>query len=199
MKLIFATGNEGKVREAQQIFDALEPVYGVHVEVLPMPLKVDIEENGTSYRENSLIKARYVHSRWGCDCFADDSGLEVEALDGAPGIYTARYCDHNFSDGIDLLLHTLGERGATEPSARRASFKCCISLILDGEEFTFEGDCPGTISGERCGSAGFGFDPVFIADATPGLCMAELPEEKKNSISHRGSALEKMMKFLSSK
>lgn len=196
MELIFATGNEGKLREAQEICDALGKKYGVQVNVRPMPEKVDIPETGSTYEENALQKAQYVWDRWHCNCIADDSGLEVEALDGAPGIYTARYCDRDFTSGIDKLLYELNRLGATTPDKRRGSFECCITLIIDGQPHYFHGHCPGTIHSEKCGAAGFGFDPVFIADSTPGKCMAELPEEEKNIVSHRGLAMEEMFQYL---
>lgn len=196
MELMFATGNAGKLREAQEICDVLGRKYGVQVTVRPMPEKVDIPETGSTYEENSLQKAQYVWDRWHCDCIADDSGLEVEALDGAPGIYTARYCDRDFASGIDKLLFELDRLGADTPDKRRGSFECCITLIQGGRAHVFRGHCPGTIHSEKCGAAGFGFDPVFIADSTPGLCMAQLDEEKKNIVSHRGLAMEEMFRYL---
>ncbi len=196
MELMFATGNAGKLREAQEICDVLGKKYGLQVTVRPMPEKIDIPETGLTYEENSLQKAQYVWDRWHCDCIADDSGLEVEALDGAPGIYTARYCDRDFASGIDKLLYELDRLGANTPDKRRGSFECCITLILDGQPHFFRGHCPGTIHSEKCGVAGFGFDPVFIADSTPGRCMAQLPEEEKNIVSHRGLAMEKMFRYL---
>jgi len=196
MELIFATANPGKVREAQQICEALSRKYGVEVTVVPMPDKVDIEENGSTYAENSLIKARYVWDRYHADCIADDSGLEVEALDGGPGLYTARYCDHNFTNGIDKLLHELQVRGAMTPEQRKARFVCDITLIRGGVAHQFEGICNGHISTERHGECGFGYDPVFMPDAFPGKCVAELPDGTKNLFSHRGLAIEEMFKSL---
>lgn len=196
MELMFATGNAGKVREARDICESLGKIYGINISVVPMPDKVDIPETGNTYSENSLQKARYVWERYGVDCIADDSGLEVEALGGAPGIYTARYCDRNFADGIDKLLFELKRLGAEKPEQRKGSFECCITLILGGKPYQFLGHCPGRINSDRCGSFGFGFDPVFIADATPGFCMAELPEQKKNLVSHRGLAMEEMFKWM---
>lgn len=197
MEFIFASGNPGKVREVQEICDTLGAKYGVDVRILPMPEKLDIPETGTSYRENSLQKASFVWERYYCNCFADDSGLEVDALDGAPGIYTARFCDRNFASGIDKLLYLLDQKGAVSPQQRRAAFKCCITLIVDGKVIAFDGDCRGTISARCCGDGGFGFDPVFEADATPARCMAQLPEDEKNMISHRGIAMDKMFRWLS--
>lgn len=197
MEFIFASGNPGKVREVQEICACLNAKYGLDVKVLPMPQKLDIPETGSSYLENSLQKARFVRERYHCNCFADDSGLEVDALDGAPGIYTARFCDRNFSSGIEKLLFLLDEKGAHSPQQRRAVFKCCITLIIDDKIFAFDASCQGTISDNICGDGGFGFDPVFIADATPQLSMAQLPEKEKNMISHRGLAMEKMFRWLS--
>lgn len=196
MDLIFATGNAGKVMEAQQICDVLGARYGIHVTVVPMPDKVDIPETGTTYAENSAQKARYVWDKYHKACFADDSGLEVEALGGAPGIHTARYCDRNFSSGMDKLLHELARCGAVTPEERRAAFKCCITLVLDGKLYSFDGECPGRISEQRSGEGGFGFDPVFIADAYPDKCFAQIDPCLKNPVSHRGLAMEKMFEFL---
>lgn len=196
MELIFATGNVGKVREVQEICDVLAEKYGVRLDVRPMPEKTDIPETGTTYQENSLQKAMFVWEKYHCNCIADDSGLEVDALDGAPGIYTARYCDHNFASGIDKLLYELSRLDAMTPERRKARFECCLTLILDGKAHFFNGSCPGTISVERCGAGGFGFDPVFMADETPGKCMAELTDERKNTLSHRGRAMEEMFKWL---
>lgn len=198
MELIFATGNAGKLREAQHICELLGQKYGLAVNVIPMPEKTDIPETGSSYIENSSQKARYVWERYHRPCIADDSGLEVEALGGGPGIYTARYCGRDFVRGIDKLLKSLEALGAVGPQRRRASFVCCITLIVDGKEYSFQEKCPGAISDLPCGKAGFGFDPVFIPDSVPNRCMAELEEGLKDSISHRALAMEAMFSFLAS-
>lgn len=196
MEFIFASANKGKLVEVKEICEELGRKYGISVSVSAMPEKVDIPETGATYEENALIKAKWVWERYGKACIADDSGMEVEALGGGPGIYTARYCDRNFSDGIEKLLFELERLGATAPEKRRAGFECCICMIDRGQVRYFHGHCPGTISRKRSGNGGFGFDPVFIADATPGTCMAELDEKRKNEISHRGLALEEMFKYL---
>ena len=206
MEIIFGTQNKGKLAEARAICRKLGKIYGIELEAVPMPEKADIPEDGDSYRANSLQKAEWIWNRYHKSCFADDSGLEVAALGGAPGIHTARYCDRNFSSGMDKLLFELEQKGAMEATERKASFECCITLILApedcpagmeaGKAYYFNGHCPGTISKEKCGCGGFGFDPVFMAEATPGLCMAEIDEDLKNSISHRALALEAMFKHL---
>jgi len=194
MELIFATGNPGKVREVQQICDTIGKEFGISLTIKPMPDKVDIPETGDTYHENALQKAEYVWKRYGKNCMADDSGLEVDCLGGAPGLHTARYCGHDFIKGIDKLLEEM--KGEDD---RRAAFKCCIALIINGETYYFDGACHGRIALEAKGAAGFGFDPVFIPDATQGRRMAELPEQEKNRISHRGLAMRKMVEWLATK
>ena len=202
MKLLFATGNKGKLREAREILEGIMDVVS--------PAELDIfeepEESGLTLKENSLIKAEFVHALSGMDCFADDTGLEVDALDGAPGVHAARYAadiarrdglpapeDHDFAANIDALLREL----AKHPGApRTARFRSVITLIFKGERHFFEGTLEGTIALQRSGSGGFGYDPVFVSDAYPGRSVAELPEEVKNSISHRGQSLRAMARWL---
>lgn len=202
MKLLFATGNRGKLREAREILDGVMDV------VAPFELGIveEPEENGLTLEENSLIKAEFFHARSGLDCFADDTGLEVDALGGAPGVHAARFAadiarrdglpapaDHDFGANIDALLAEL-EKHLGEP--RTARFRSVITLILNGERHCFEGVLEGRIAYGRSGSRGFGYDPVFIADAYPDRSVAELPEEIKNSISHRGQSLRAMAQWL---
>jgi len=195
MKFVFATGNAGKLREAREI---LGPDYEV-VRPEDVGVSSDVDETGNTLKENSILKAETIWRASGLDCFADDSGLEVDALGGAPGIYSARYAalaggaDHNFSDNIDRLLSEL-EKHPGEP--RTARFKTVVTLIMGGEKYFFEGRCEGKITFERSGNGGFGYDPVFIPDAFPDRTMADLGEEIKNTISHRGEALRKMAAFL---
>ena len=194
MKIVFATGNLGKLREASEIL-------GEGFELVPLTevgITEDIPETGETLRENSLQKARYVLEHCGCDCFADDTGLEVDALDGAPGVYTARYAgdDKDFNKNMDKVLYELQ---GLEGEARRARFKSVITLMVDGEPHFFEGTLEGVIAHEKSGNGGFGYDPIFIADEYPGLTLADISEEQKNDISHRGKALRAMAQWLHSR
>ena len=191
MKIVFATGNLGKLREASEIL-------GDGFELVPLAeagITEDIPETGETLRENSLQKAQYVLEHCGCDCFADDTGLEVDALGGAPGVYTARYAgdDKDFNKNMDKVLHELQ---GLEGEARRARFKSVITLMIDGVPHFFEGTLEGVIAHEKSGNGGFGYDPIFIADEYPGLTLADISEEQKNDISHRGKALRAMAQWL---
>lgn len=193
MKLTFATGNVGKLREASEILgEGFELVSLAQVGITE-----DIPETGETLTENSIQKAQYLYERLGCDCFADDTGLEVDALGGAPGVYTARYAgeDKDFNKNMDKVL---AELQGLEGEARRARFKSVVTLILNGETHIFEGTLEGVISQEKSGNGGFGYDPIFIADEYPGLTLADITEEQKNDISHRGKALRAMAEWLRS-
>lgn len=200
MELIFATSNKGKLREAREI---LGPGYTLKSSA-DAGVTEDIPETGSSFQENSLQKAEYIWKKCGCDCFSDDSGLEVDALGGAPGIYSARYAGdgHDFDRNISKLLHELAVLDAEaiikgEPAPlRTARFRCVVTLMLDGTPHFFDGSIEGKIAYERCGKGGFGYDPVFIPDAFPDRTLAEVDEDVKNSISHRGEALRKMAAWL---
>lgn len=191
MKIIFATSNRGKLREAAEILGE-----GFEL-VTPHDVDIDeeIPETGETLKENSIQKARYLYDRLGCNCFADDTGLEVDALGGAPGVHSARYATsgHNFDANIEKLLHELGETPAEQRTAR---FKSVITLIIDGEMHFFEGTMEGRIAMRRAGTEGFGYDPVFIPDLYPDRTVAELGEDVKNSISHRGISLRAMAAWL---
>ena len=207
MKLVFATGNSGKLREASEILgEGFELVSLAQVGILE-----DIPETGKTLSANSLLKAQYLYERLGRDCFADDTGLEVDALGGAPGVHTARYAgeDKDFNRNMDKVLYELerleGEanmaRGVglkTKPVTRRARFKSVVTLIVNGEKHMFEGTLEGVIAHEKSGNGGFGYDPIFIADEYPGLTLADITEEQKNDISHRGKALRAMAEWLKS-
>ncbi len=205
MKLVFATGNSGKLREASEIlgegFELVTPAdFGI-VE--------DIPETGKTLRANSLQKAQYLYDACGCDCFADDTGLEVDALGGAPGVYTARYAgdDKDFNKNMDKVLYELATLECEARMAedlgikvrkvsRRARFKSVITLIINGEKHFFEGALEGEIAYEKSGNGGFGYDPIFVADEYPGQTLADITEEQKNAISHRGKALRAMAAWL---
>ena len=207
-KIVFATGNSGKLREASEIlggaFELVTPAQSGIIE--------DIPENGTTLRANSLQKAQYIYDHTGgADCFADDTGLEVEILGGAPGVYSARYAGSSKSPdaNIDKLLREMElqeaeasfarEFGIDTPHAtRRARFRTVVTLILGGEKHFFEGVMEGRITRVRAGNGGFGYDPVFIADEYPDRIVAELDDDAKNAISHRGKALRAMAAFLNS-
>ena len=204
MKLIFATGNRGKLREAAEIlgegFELVTPEEAGITE--------DIPETGTTLRANSLQKAQFIHDRTGLDCFADDTGLEVDILGGAPGVETARYAgpERDSNANIDKLLAEMARREKeaamartsglnTSHADRTARFRCCVTLILDGKPHFFDGVMEGEIAKERHGNGGFGYDPVFIP-AGSRVTNAQISEEEKNAISHRGKALRAMAEFL---
>ena len=191
MKIVFATGNLGKLREASEM---LGEGFAL-VSLADVGITEDIPETGETLRENSLQKAQYVLEHCGCDCFADDTGLEVDALGGAPGVYTARYAgdDKDFNKNMDKVLQELQ---GLEGEARRARFKSVITLMLDGEPHFFEGTLEGIIADEKSGNGGFGYDPIFIADEFPGQTLADISEDQKNDISHRGKALRAMAQWL---
>ena len=207
MKLVFATGNSGKLREASEILgEGFELVSLAQVGITE-----DIPETGTTLRANSIQKAQYLYEKTGCDCFADDTGLEVDALGGEPGVYTARYAgdDKDFNKNMDKVLyelrrlesesHMAAEYGIkTKPISRRARFKSVVTLIINGEIRLFEGTLEGVIAHEKSGNGGFGYDPIFIADEYPGQTLADITEEQKNEISHRGKALRAMAQWLRS-
>ena len=208
MKLVFATGNVGKLREASEILgEGFELV-----SLAEVGIHEDIPETGKTLRANSLQKAKYLYEKVGCNCFADDTGLEVDALGGAPGVYTARYAgdDKDFNKNMDKVLYELSVLESeskmaaalglkTKPVSRRARFKSVITLIINGEVKMFEGTLEGVISREKSGNGGFGYDPIFIADEFPGLTLADISEEEKNAISHRGKALRAMAQWLHEK
>ncbi|MBS7273868.1 MAG: RdgB/HAM1 family non-canonical purine NTP pyrophosphatase [Bacteroidales bacterium] len=192
MKMVFATGNAHKLHEAGEILSDLCEL------VMPSSLGLteDIPETGETLEENSLQKARYLYDKLKTDCFADDTGLEVEALGGAPGVYSARYAGEAKDSGanMDKLLRELQALGPG--ASRRARFRTVITLVKDGCLYQFEGEMKGSIANSRSGSEGFGYDPIFIADEYPDRTVAQLDEHTKNSISHRGRALRRMAAWL---
>lgn len=206
MKLVFATGNSGKLREASEILgEGFELVSSAQAGI-----PEDIPETGRTLRANSLQKAQYIYDRTGgADCFADDTGLEVDILGGAPGVFSARYAgpSRSFEANMDKLLREMAmhefeasvarEYGLHTPKAvRTARFKTVVTLIINGEKHFFEGTMEGRISYRKAGDGGFGYDPVFIADEYPHATVAEISEDQKNGISHRGKALRAMAEWL---
>ncbi len=204
-KLIFASGNPHKVEEAAAVLgDAFRIITPAEA-----GLSGEIPETGNTLRSNSLQKARYIYEHTGADCFADDTGLEVDILGGEPGVFTARYageaCDPE-ANMQKLLLEmsrreyaasVAREAGLSTPFAtRRARFRTCVTLILDGQPHYFDGILEGQIAREKSGVRGFGYDPVFIPDDYPDRTLAELPPEVKNAISHRGKAVRAMAEYL---
>ena len=187
-KLVFATNNKHKLEEARKILEGM-------VEVLSLSeidCNDDIPETATTLEGNALIKARYIKEHYGYDCFADDTGLSVDALDGAPGVYSARYAgeDCNPQKNMEKLLNELNGI-----EYRSAAFVTCVALSLRGSEHIFMGEIAGEITKEPKGNAGFGYDPVFKPfgyDKT----FAELGDDIKNQISHRAKAMEKLAQFL---
>ena len=188
VKLVFATNNKHKLEE---VADKLNG----RIELLTLNdigCHDDIEETGTSFLANASIKSHYIFDKFKLNCFGDDSGLEVVALGGEPGVYSARYDGEHGNDSanIDKLLKNLQGIGN-----RRARFVTVISLIWDGEEYFFEGTVDGTIRHERAGTSGFGYDPVFQPNGFD-ITFAEMTLEEKNKLSHRARAVEKLAEFL---
>ena len=189
MELVFATNNKHKIKE---INDLLDDNFTILV-LADTGITEDIPEEAETLEENALFKARYVHEKTGLNVFADDTGLEVPSLGGAPGVHSARYAGESksFDDNIEKLLREM--KDMTERSAR---FRTVIALILDGSEYLFEGTVEGEIIRERRGSGGFGYDPVFLASGYD-LTFAEIPLSEKNRVSHRAKAMRKLIGFLS--
>lgn len=188
MKILFATNNQHKLSEVQAVlgdgFQLITPREAGVTEEIP--------EDQPTLEGNALQKARYLKERTGLDCFADDTGLEVDALGGAPGVHSARYATdgHDFAANNRLLLENLDGVGN-----RRARFRTAIALILEGKEYLFEGIVEGHIAQCESGIEGFGYDPLFIPEGY-NETFAEMSAEQKNSISHRGRAVRKLADFL---
>jgi XTP/dITP diphosphohydrolase len=188
MELIFATNNPNKVKEVAALLRdniVLKPLAETGI-------TEDIPEEADTLEGNALQKARYVFERTGKDCFADDTGLEIEALDGAPGVISARYAGEHCSpdDNMDKVLSEL--KGSEN---RKANFRTVIALILDGKEHLFEGAVDGKILESQSGAQGFGYDPIFLPNGFE-LSFAEMELSEKNKISHRGRAVKKLAQFL---
>lgn len=188
MDIVFATHNRHKSEEACQILGPRWTLRNLH----DLGQTEEIPETADTLQGNALQKAQFVYDKYHLSCFADDTGLEVEALNGAPGVYSARYAGEHcsFADNVNKLLHEM--QGKTN---RRACFKTVVALILDGEAHFFEGRVDGTIIENPRGGEGFGYDPVFVPDGFSET-FAEMSAEQKNKISHRGRAMAKLIEFL---
>lgn len=190
-KIIFATNNKHKLQEAKALLGATV----VLVSLDEVGLAGDIPETAETLQGNALQKAQWVWERTGMSCFSDDTGLEVAALGGAPGVYSARYAGEHcsFDDNIDKLLAAM--EGIDD---RRADFRTVVCLIEEGEPRYFEGRVDGEILTERHGKGGFGYDPIFMPDRF-GVSFAEMPLDVKNEISHRGRAMQQLAAYLNDK
>lgn len=188
-KLVFATNNQHKLEEVRRIVKDLFDILSLK----EIGCLEDIEEPGETLEENAFIKARYIKEKYGYDCFGDDTGLEVEALNGAPGVHSARYGgNHDSNANITRLLKELD--GVENRNAR---FRTVIALILDGKEYQFDGIVTGKIIDEKKGLTGFGYDPIFIPESY-NETFAELGDEIKSEISHRARATKQLCNFLES-
>jgi XTP/dITP diphosphohydrolase len=186
--IIFATNNEHKVSEIRAVLNGKFNI----IFIKETGIDIDIPEPFDTLEENAQEKARVIHYITHKDCFAEDTGLEVESLGGKPGVKSARYAgeDRSFEKNIDKLLTNLENK-----ENRKAQFRTVICLLLNGQENFFEGICKGTIIAERRGVSGFGYDPVFIPDGSD-KTFAEMSMEEKNIFSHRKKAVEKLLSFL---
>ena len=187
-KLVFVTNNAHKLEEISSIL-------GGKMELLSLKdiqCTADIPETADTLEGNAIQKAEYIHRHYGLDCFADDTGLEVEALDGAPGVYSARYAGegHDSEANMQKLLHNLEGK-----DNRKAQFRTAICLIMNDEQHLFEGICRGEIIKEKRGGAGFGYDPIFVPEGYTET-FAELGNDIKNTISHRAKAVQMLCEFL---
>lgn len=190
-QIVFATNNAHKLSEVQAVLGDRFRL----VTLAECGITEEIPEDAPTLEGNALQKARYVHERTGADCFADDTGLEVDALGGAPGVHSARYATdgHDFAANNRLLLRNLADA-----ADRSAHFRTVIALILDGREYLFEGRVDGRIAESEEGCGGFGYDPLFVPEGFD-KTFAEMGADEKNAISHRGRAVRRLVEFLQSK
>jgi len=190
MELVFATNNQHKIKE-------ISPLISKSFHLLSLSdikCSDEIPEEQTTIEGNASQKSHYIYEKFALNCFADDTGLEIDALNGEPGVYSARYAGKNcsFQDNIDKVLRKMqGEIN------RKARFRTVISLIIDGKEIHFEGIVNGIITTEKYGDDGFGYDPIFIPNGY-GISFAEMTLKEKNKISHRGIATRKLIEYLNS-
>jgi XTP/dITP diphosphohydrolase len=188
MKLVFATNNKNKILEVQQMLPSTIEIISLE----SIGCFEEIPETADTIEENAIMKADYVTQKYGYNCFADDTGLEVEALNGEPGVFSARYAgeQRNSDDNMNKLLEALADK-----TNRKAQFKTVIALNLGGEKHLFKGIARGEITIEKTGNQGFGYDPIFKPEGFD-LTFAQLSLEEKGAISHRGKATEQLIAFL---
>ena len=188
MKLVFATNNKHKVHEIRNLLD--DSIHLLSLEGIGC--FEEVPENQATIEGNAAEKAFYIYHKYGVNCFADDTGLEIEALNGEPGVYSARYAgeERNAENNMNLVLDKL-----SKIKNRKARFKTVISLIIDGHETQFEGIVEGHILEEKQGTTGFGYDPIFKPEESD-LSFAQMPLDEKNKISHRGRAVQKLVAYL---
>lgn len=189
MKIIFASNNKNKVQEIQNQVPKTIQI----VTLDEIGCTEDIAETGTTLEENAIIKANYITEKYGLPCFADDTGLEIDALNGEPGVYSARYAgeDKDADKNMDLVLEKL-----SNSTNRKAQFKTVIALNINNEQHLFTGIVKGEIRDKKTGTNGFGYDPIFEPENL-GKTFAEMTLEEKNKLSHRGRAVEQLIEFLS--
>ena len=191
MKLVFATNNKNKVKEIKALLSESIEI----LTLLEIGCTEEIEETEDTIEGNAKLKADYITKNYGYDCFADDTGLEVDALNGAPGVYSARYAGENvtYEDNVQKMLKEMSEK-----TNRRSQFRTAIALNLKGEQFFFEGICEGEITKKKHGNDGFGYDPIFRPLGFK-QTFAEMSLAEKGKISHRGLAVQKLIEFLKGK
>ncbi len=188
LKLVFATNNQNKLKEVQAILTNFEIVSLADIHCFE-----DIPETAETLEGNAIIKANFITKKYGLNCFADDTGLEVEALNNEPGVYSARYAGegNNADENMKKLLKKLGD-----DTNRNAQFRTAIALNINGKQHLFEGICKGSILEEKQGESGFGYDPIFMPNGYK-KSFAEMSLTEKGTISHRGKAMKKLITFLS--
>jgi len=190
-KIVFATSNPNKIKEVKELLNNQFEIIGLQ----DIGCHEDIPETQPTIEGNALQKARYVLDNYDVNCFAEDTGLEIESLNMEPGVYSARYAGKQRSseDNMNLVLEKLKTQ-----DNRKARFKTVVALIIDGEEFTFEGIVNGKIALEKTGKDGFGYDPIFLPEDQK-ISFAEMGSAEKNKISHRGRAIRKLIEWLKNK
>jgi len=188
MKLVFATNNSNKLSEIRSLVKGSIDILSLK----DINCNEELPETNFTIEENALEKAKYIFDNYGLNCFADDTGLEIKALDGDPGVFSARYAGEpsNAENNIKKVLSNL-----QAVNNREANFRTVIAIIINGKETLFKGICNGSITRNKIGQKGFGYDPIFIPDSFA-ITFAQMTREQKNAISHRGKAVQKLIRFL---